>query len=1489
MENVLRTIFDRAPTGVPRVIYLAQGLPPDLQGSNDGGVCIDAAGARPADQVCGLPPNAPGAGLMTPGVSLYAPLEAPEGASPVDQALSQAARAQQANDRAQFAYWSQRALAEARNVPNGDVLAVPMVEADLMAIDGNFLGASQRYRALEASLGVAARQDPSLQSVIDTVKERHKGVLAAGAATAVTSYAQARANVDAAGMNAAQRLATSCADEIYRLEPTEQNLQMTLATYAQVGLDIRELRRQVALNEAQITNIQTSQVAPGLAQGNPLQSPPSPGSDPFGLNQPPDPTMTVDQLRQFNQWANGVIARTEAHVYRMVGTANADSPYQTAIQHSTALALMGNGHDALAELRQARALFTSGRVPRTPENLVTEITVLHRLVGLSGIEYDYHQEVLTEARGLITTLNATDPNQGALFTVENMELTGTLRANRMAQHLSDPGMSDDDKDAAARDYQNAVREGQMEIVRYCETALGRITDGPTREALGDRMFDARAAVLEQDLGAALVRYQKDEKNEARADAQTALSEFQAFVDGHPNVTSARGYREAMGRATLAQAHFDFRTGRIEEAITSLHAVKENFFNSSAARIVSGRGGWPHQFGIVDDRGEFRDTNQADVMAAIRTGASKLNQEQGRGLAMCGVGAGVFIAADLAFGEKVSGAAVLAGCAAGYAMDRAVLVAQAYNEIGASYRSGVSNVTTEEAVYSAGMFALNLASMYVGGAAGGLAERGVLALGSRAGTELTSFLISRGFTPGPWTRAIGAFALREAAYVGNSAAFQAVSSRANHAGATAWSSLFGREGPRAQRETGRDYLVSWLFVRAVPLAIEANWAGRVIPGEGRWDRVARTGINTGIGLGGVQLARALATRDRRQISLDTMGGMAIDFLAMHGGNRAMEAVLPMEGVRDLSSRLDATTLRNMRKIRDDIENAPPSDSGWGGGFGGMQPAFALASGPRGGGAAALGGPNGLPAFELPKPGQGFGPFVMMASADDATNPGHRGAMGGRPAPVDVEAGDVPAEGRPFPVRVREGTGFMAPPVDPVPARDSATGGRRRSSYNQGLVIQANGILEFYNDPRMVASLDHYLTDRGEMGRMAETMRGALESLRGQVTEYERLASAERTYREAHDGQRDQNLDFDLAQQGLVVMDAVRKIETMPLDRVMTAYSQRVEQMANDLTPLEGSLAVLEVGGLGTGRPDVLFNADYAGPDRVGAINIDFAQPQNSFARTPAVEMVRYGVSVADAAAGQRVLDKLTSDGLLSSGQTFDGSDRVVSVDVPFYRVLNGTRVMVGHHHVAVRIHVDPSLSTASAAPLSRVDAAAHGYELAWNRNGLWHEPVPGNSRFPILTGDQVSVLEARGDLPAAQGTFADTGTAVTAAITDAPARERFDGMLRTLQGIYDRCPAGDPRRAIIDTALQNVRTELGESASGGASIPHLWMTMSQAFVDVAARDGALPERDRVLPRVLRIQNEMPIQKYIPTSEYDVAYANARWQYRWSPADAARAAR
>ncbi|HEX5036580.1 MAG TPA: hypothetical protein VFX30_05435, partial [bacterium] len=627
----------------------------------------------------------------------------------VEDRLANASQAKAAGNDAEFKKFSEQALNEARLLPNGDSLAVPMVEADLLALDGKFEEASKKYKAVEASLKAIPSCNGELSDAIEGVKKRHRGVLAAGVATGALTFAKAQKEGDGTAMLDAQRLATSCADELYLMNPSEKTLQMLVAAYKQVGLDLRGIRTQIGQNKAKIS--EEFNKLTGFIPTGPVAEPIDPNKylDGFGfptVNLPdpsidiptPAPIDPIKELEEKNKAGQDLISRTEAHFRDLIAQAHPEDTYQQHIEAATAFAIGGNHHAALDELQKARHQFKVGPVvvPSTAENMGKEITILHRIVGVSGISYDLHDEVLKEARDFIKHLKEEHPDQAALFTVENMELQATVNSDRGALHIGSPDNSDDENEAAANRYHDGVRKGQTDIADFCEKALKDVKDPATREALGARMFQARAAALELDLGRALTFHEQDKKDAAATYASASLKEFNDFAAKYKDVPNAAGYAEGMGRARLAEGYYQFRTGKIEESIATLKAIKKDYPESTASLKVSGRGYWPNEVGIVDGDGNITDTDKEDVMAAITTAASKLNKEKGRGLMACGIGAGLFIAADLALGEKVSGVAVASACVAGYVVDRALLIAESSNEIAASYRTGVSTATVGDA-------------------------------------------------------------------------------------------------------------------------------------------------------------------------------------------------------------------------------------------------------------------------------------------------------------------------------------------------------------------------------------------------------------------------------------------------------------------------------------------------------------------------------------------------------------------------------------------------------------------------------------------------------------------------------------------------------------------------------------------------------------------------------------------------------------------------
>ncbi len=907
-----------------------------------------------------------------PNTNLFSSVAPDPNASQLDKALTDVATAIASGNASTIKDASDKAIELARKLPNGEVIAVPMVEADILALQGDFLAAGEKYSQITASLKIAAKQDPNLQTHIDTIKGRHKGVLATGAATSVAEFANA---MDPMIRMQMQQLATQYADQIYLLEPTEHNLQLLIATYSQVGLNIRDFRRQVARNNEQITRLQLEQIDSKLHPASRTINKPtidlsvfsnSNTSDPFGFTTPPTPAETIAWLRDANERAEFTIKRIDDHILSLINQAHGDSPYQVNIHSATANALLGNRRAALDSLQAARALYKNNKVEQTSENLTTQITVLHRLAdaSISVADYNLQEEVISEAQGLIKKLRDSDYDHATVLTIENMEISARIRNIRMSWPIH--GLSDEDRIATEQTRNAAIRQNFLDIVNYCETALEETFDPSARERIAGRLLHFRASIAEHDFGIALEQYKNEETDAAWQLVTKADKEYGAALEKFGQIASPEEANEVTARVEFGKGTFMGLAARNEEdkeaALAILRNIATDYTDTSAGRMVAGMG----------------NLNKKDTIAALKTWAGGLSENSGNGLIGCGVGAGAAVLASLAL-DKVTAGAILLGCAAGFATDRMV-VSQPWNRISFAYHTGLTTVSTDQAFTSAGLFALSLFSMYVGGVAGGLAQRAILAGGSKAGSSMASFLVSRGMTPGPWLRAAGAAALREASFVGNAYVFHNTSNRVNR---TTLRALDIETGAHA--DNPQDYLVSWLFVRIIPAVLQANPAGHVIKGEGRFDQWARAGANGFLGVSAVQGLHALADWNSEHISKDSLATVSLHVLAMHYGNRTIESVLPMKAVTKLGKRLDQTTIRNMMKARETMENAPPPNNWWDGFGGGMQPAYAVAGGRGGSGSALAGKPNEATSFELPKNGNGFNP-IMMSSNLDLTNTG-----------------------------------------------------------------------------------------------------------------------------------------------------------------------------------------------------------------------------------------------------------------------------------------------------------------------------------------------------------------------------------------------------------------------------------------------------------------------------------------------------------------------
>ena len=320
---------------------------------------------------------------------------------------------------------------------------------------------------------------------------------------------------------------------------------------------------------------------------------------------------------------------------------------------------------------------------------------------------------------------------------------------------------------------------------YCKQVLATTQDKEVRNILVTGIARANAGLLEAQLDRSMTNFFLTANEDlGKGYAQVDMDSFHRRMTELQQQNPGLDLSEALSRGMLAQAHFQFRTGQIEirASVKNLRKIVTDHPKSTAANMVRSKGGWAHKYNIVTDKGEFNaEIGTASWAARTKELLGKLNKKPGRALLAATGGSALGWAAGLIFAPKITGPLLIAGAISGFLIDRTVLVAQEWSQISAAYNTGISTVSTEEAVREGGIFALQLLSMYVGGAAGGVAERAVLA----GGTRLARSMAMRGITTSPWMRATGAFALREASYVANAYAFHETSNLTTQAIGTAF--------------------------------------------------------------------------------------------------------------------------------------------------------------------------------------------------------------------------------------------------------------------------------------------------------------------------------------------------------------------------------------------------------------------------------------------------------------------------------------------------------------------------------------------------------------------------------------------------------------------------------------------------------------------------------------------------------------------------------
>lgn len=633
----------------------------------------------------------------------------------------------------------------------------------------------------------------------------------------------------------------------YRANPTDDTLLALFVAYVAVGQNPVEWLAQMQRNES---------VMAARAPADPLFPPTrfdigAPTTERLLLDLHDELALaTVTQLQHENAIVEMQLRAFAQSLTAHLDTAQRQHPdAQRDHLHRAELALWtGNTERLDRELFLAHLAFAGLDAP-TPAQRRREITALHRLCTLAGRDLEARTEWLAQSTRQIDALAQAHDPQWVLLQLEHATLRAALQEDLVLREWHS-GLITDLPVLFAR-----IQFGYEQIIAFGteQLALGnghaRITDALIRSQCARLLRDAHLQLLGHQLHALHTlrvsdALDRDTTMQRAAEAWRTMQQALAQTGAELPVAATDAPESPQADAAYVYASFLFREGAIGQSLDHLRSIARDFPQSAAADRLFASDGWPARYGIVTTQRTFAAAlNTPSSLAALKTLVAALDDREARMWASCGVGAGLFIAADLIAGEKASGLSVLGMCLAGIAAERTVLGFEMWDDATDAYTHGASNADLREAAHSAVRFAAGLGSVAVAGAAGRLAHEAVLRAGLELKGQALQWVIRRGALAGPWERPTTGFVLREmVAYPAQALVTAKTWGALQHAMAPA--------GATAQRtNTGDatpDFWATYLFVRFLPFFHgRANVGQHLVDGASAASRAARFGINSAL--------------------------------------------------------------------------------------------------------------------------------------------------------------------------------------------------------------------------------------------------------------------------------------------------------------------------------------------------------------------------------------------------------------------------------------------------------------------------------------------------------------------------------------------------------------------------------------------------------------------------------------------------------------------
>lgn len=794
----------------------------------------------------------------------------------------------------------QNALDAAHNLPTGEIFAYPVMSGDFSFLEGDFSNCRTQYEKVIKTL---REGDTEVETAaLDSIKPRLEKIYQFEIAEAMRAF-EVKPN------EATANIIIERFENLYRLEPTSEYLRNFIYAYSAVGHGLDQLQRTIKENEELISMYERKGIDAlvgtvklhSTVSGRHNEQVESVVNDVRELVESSDVSLRSLENQILIKTLVDAISRIET----AISESNIDDPQLNNLQIADLYAATGDIDGVKRALESAHEAYelrvsTGREVPRSA--IINEITTLHRLIPLAGIDHEKQAILLKTASEEIKRLELADNKSNSysddwrFYYLEHANIeAGLNEENEMRKYHQGDGKK---VDQLFRDiefgYNRAVAFGVQHFQQMTSPSLRAQFSGQLLEAqhrlYGKQLEHLRWLRISQESTPADILKKIDAAYHRSNDFSVQYGHWM----GADSLALYQNERDwAYASALFNSGEFALAVAQLEKLLTlpDSSKIKQN--------IIQNLDEWPRKYNLINELGDINSqVGTTDYVEGIKVALATLDKKQGSLAAGCGVGMGAAAVGSLLVGEKLSGASYFAMCLGGMTVERGAQMYMERSAISQASTIGASNVSQDDALNSLKSFVMQVGTVAVGGAVGRIAQQAVRGVGLWVKSEALQLAVARKALDSAWLRSSSGiqlaknivieegFFIREGAFAANAYATLGTIHKLNEMQAS--DNSRSTNAPRKNLEP-LDYLTVWMFVRFMPFFYDrVNVGGRITKGSSLLDNAGRFTMNSAVAVGGIHAA--LATTTDRKFSVEEFSNTLKYILILRGASKAIEMTL-----------------------------------------------------------------------------------------------------------------------------------------------------------------------------------------------------------------------------------------------------------------------------------------------------------------------------------------------------------------------------------------------------------------------------------------------------------------------------------------------------------------------------------------------------------------------------------------------------------------------